>query len=144
MLLIHKKRGLGAGKINGPGGRLHLGESPLHGAVREVQEELCITPRGVQQCGELPFSLRMALPLWCISLPPRTMMESPRKLRRPFPYGPPLTQIPYDRTWANDRLWFPLMLAGKQFQGQMLFDGDILLGHHMTVVRCRSSLLSRS
>ena len=41
ILLIHKKRGLGAGKINGPGGRLHLGESPLHGAVREVKEELC-------------------------------------------------------------------------------------------------------
>jgi 8-oxo-dGTP diphosphatase len=36
MLLIHKKRGLGAGKINGPGGRLHLGESPLHTAAREV------------------------------------------------------------------------------------------------------------
>jgi len=29
MLLIHKKRGLGAGKINGPDGRLDLGESLL-------------------------------------------------------------------------------------------------------------------
>jgi hypothetical protein len=25
------------------------------------------------------------------------------------------------------------MLAGRQFQGQMLFDGDLLLGQHMTI-----------
>ena len=29
ILLIHKKRGIGAGKINGPGGRLDPGESTL-------------------------------------------------------------------------------------------------------------------
>ena len=28
VLLIHKKRGLGAGKINAPGGRLDPGETP--------------------------------------------------------------------------------------------------------------------
>lgn len=39
ILLIRKKRGLGAGKINGPGGRLEAGERPLEGAVREAQEE---------------------------------------------------------------------------------------------------------
>jgi 8-oxo-dGTP diphosphatase len=27
VLLIHKKRGLGAGKINGPGGRIEPGET---------------------------------------------------------------------------------------------------------------------
>ena len=37
VLLIHKKTGLGAGKINGPGGKLEPGESPLEGAIREVE-----------------------------------------------------------------------------------------------------------
>ena len=37
------------------------------------------------------------------------------------------------RMWADDRLWFPLMLAGQSFQGRFLFDGDILLGHHVTI-----------
>ena len=36
VLLIHKKTGLGAGKINGPGGKLEPGESPLDAARREV------------------------------------------------------------------------------------------------------------
>jgi hypothetical protein len=36
VLMIRKKRGLGAGKINGPGGRLELGESALEAAIREL------------------------------------------------------------------------------------------------------------
>ena len=39
VLLIRKKRGLGAGKINGPGGRLEPGETTLAAAIRETQEE---------------------------------------------------------------------------------------------------------
>ena len=38
VLLIRKKRGLGAGKINGPGGKLDPGETFAQTAVREVQE----------------------------------------------------------------------------------------------------------
>jgi len=37
ILLIHKKTGLGAGKINGPGGRIEPGESAQEGAIREVR-----------------------------------------------------------------------------------------------------------
>ena len=43
VLLIRKKRGLGAGKINGPGGKIDPGESSLDCAVRETQEELGVT-----------------------------------------------------------------------------------------------------
>ncbi|MGO9307571.1 MAG: NUDIX domain-containing protein, partial [Spirochaetia bacterium] len=53
ILLIDKKTGLGAGKVNGPGGRIEPGETALQGAIREVQEELCVTPTGVQEAGEL-------------------------------------------------------------------------------------------
>ena len=34
VLLIRKKRGLGAGKINGPGGKIDPGETPEQCAVR--------------------------------------------------------------------------------------------------------------
>ena len=40
VLLIRKKRGLGAGKMNGPGGRIEQGETPLQCAIRETEEEL--------------------------------------------------------------------------------------------------------
>ena len=40
ILLIDKKRGLGHGKVNGPGGRLEPGESAYQAAVRETREEV--------------------------------------------------------------------------------------------------------
>ena len=55
ILLIEKKRGLGAGKVNGPGGRLEKGETAEQAAIRETQEEVGITPTGVQWAGELRF-----------------------------------------------------------------------------------------
>jgi 8-oxo-dGTP diphosphatase len=55
VLLIRKKRGLGAGKINGPGGRLEDNETPLECAIRETQEELLISPLDIRPAGELFF-----------------------------------------------------------------------------------------
>ena len=55
VLLIRKKRGIGAGKVNGPGGRVDPGESALDGAVREVQEELGVTPLQPEKVGEVLF-----------------------------------------------------------------------------------------
>ena len=61
VLLIRKKRGLGAGKINGPGGRIEAGESALEGAVREVFEELRITVLDADLRGELHFDFADSL-----------------------------------------------------------------------------------
>jgi 8-oxo-dGTP diphosphatase len=49
VLLIRKKRGLGAGKINGPGGKIEAGESALASAIRETQEEVGVTPVGLEE-----------------------------------------------------------------------------------------------
>ena len=38
ILLIEKKRGLGAGKINGPGGKIDPGETPEEAVMRETRD----------------------------------------------------------------------------------------------------------
>ena len=58
VLLIHKKRGIGAGKINGPGGKIDPGETAHGAAVRETQEELLITPTGVARGGRAALPVR--------------------------------------------------------------------------------------
>ena len=57
ILHIEKKRGLGAGKVNGPGGKIDPGETALEAVIRETEEELCITPTNITKVGELQFEM---------------------------------------------------------------------------------------
>lgn len=133
ILLIHKKRGLGAGKINGPGGRLEPGETPEQAAVREVQEELCVKALGVQPSGELRFQFvdGLALHVWvfraadCEGVPAETDEATPLWTR--------VDAIPYDRMWPDDPFWIPLMLSGQPFHGYFLFDRDTMLAHRVLI-----------
>ena len=63
--MIRKKRGLGAGKINGVGGRLERGELPLAGILREAQEELGISLIDPEKRGELHFQFLDGYSLFC-------------------------------------------------------------------------------
>jgi 8-oxo-dGTP diphosphatase len=57
ILLIEKKRGHGQGKVNGPGGKIDEGESALECAVRETEEELCISVKDARKVAELWFEM---------------------------------------------------------------------------------------
>jgi 8-oxo-dGTP diphosphatase len=127
VLLIRKKTGLGAGKINGPGGRIDPGESDEAGAVREVEEELLVTPTGVRKAGELFFQFTDGYALHGAVYTATGFTGTPTETREAAPLWCPVDAIPYDDMWADDRLWFPLMLAGKGFTGWFVFEGDDML-----------------
>ncbi len=131
VLLIHKKTGLGAGNINGPGGRLEPGETPIAAAVREVQEELCITPTGVAYAGELFFQFVDGHSIHGFVYTATSFTGEPTETREATPLWTPLDQIPYDRMWADDRHWIPLMLEGIPFHGYFIFDGPKMLDYRV-------------
>jgi 8-oxo-dGTP diphosphatase len=133
VLLIHKKRGLGAGKLNGPGGRLDPGETPLECAVRETREELRVTPLGVRSCGELRFQFVDGLSIHGFVFTASDCDGVPQETDEARPFWVAQDAIPFERMWADDRLWFPLMLAGRRFAGRFLFDGDAMLGWNLEV-----------
>ena len=134
MLLIRKKRGLGAGKINGPGGRLDEGESPLTCAIREVQEELCVTPIGVEPRGELAFQFVDGYALFVSVFSANGYEGEPQETDEAAPLWVPTDAVPFDQMWADDRLWFPHLLSGQLFRGRFLFDDDTLLGHEIVLL----------
>jgi 8-oxo-dGTP diphosphatase len=127
ILLIHKKTGMGAGKINGPGGRIEAGESAMDGAVREVREELCVDPVGTRACGELFFSFTDGYMLHCSVFAADDFTGALCETDEAAPLWVPVSRIPFDRMWEDDRLWIPLMLDGRPFRGYFVFEGDAML-----------------
>ncbi|TAN37083.1 MAG: 8-oxo-dGTP diphosphatase [Verrucomicrobia bacterium] len=128
VLLIHKKRGLGAGKINAPGGRLENGETPLAAAIRETQEEICVTPTGVAPAGELLFQFVDGFSIHGYVFTATGYTGEPQETGEAIPTWVAADALPYHRMWADDRVWMPLLLQGKKFTGRFLFDGDLMLG----------------
>jgi 8-oxo-dGTP diphosphatase len=129
ILLIRKQRGLGAGKINGPGGRIDPGETPLACAIREVEEELLVTPTGVEPRGELRFQFVAGHSIHGFVFSASNCLGEPQTTPEAVPLWTPLGQIPWDEMWSDDRYWLPLLLEGSDVEGSFLFDGDLLLEH---------------
>jgi 8-oxo-dGTP diphosphatase len=127
ILLIDKKTGLGAGKVNGPGGRIEPGETAREAAVREVQEELCVTPTGVREAGELYFQFVDGYALHGAVFSASGFDGQLCETHEAAPRWTPLESIPYERMWADDALWLPLLLRGQRFRGYFVFDGDLML-----------------
>eukprot|EP00047_Mylnosiga_fluctuans_P013932 m.34235 g.34235 ORF g.34235 m.34235 type:complete len:64 (+) comp5193_c0_seq1:48-239(+) len=40
-----------------------------------------------------------------------------------------LDAIPFDRMWADDKIWMPMLLEGKQFTGYFKFRKSELLSY---------------
>ncbi|MCG8602005.1 MAG: NUDIX domain-containing protein, partial [Verrucomicrobiales bacterium] len=112
VLLIHKKTGLGAGKINGPGGKLEAGETAIEAARREVEEELHIIPGDLEEMGVLHFDFVDGLRLHCTVFTGTEFSGTPTETREARPEWFPISEIPFERMWADDQYWLPGMLEG--------------------------------
>ena len=129
ILLIRKKRGLGAGKINAPGGRLEPGEEPLAAAVREAQEELRITPLDLSFAGENLFQFVDGYSIHVHVFKASDYEGEPTETDEASPIWSPIDAIPYQEMWEDDPLWIPLVLDGVRFFGRYLFDDDVMLDY---------------
>jgi 8-oxo-dGTP diphosphatase len=129
MLLIRKKRGLGAGKINAPGGRLDPGESWRAGAVREVEEELRVTPLDPVKLGENRFQFVDGYSIHVAIFRATAYEGVPAETDEAVPLWCDLERLPYGEMWQDDPLWVPHVIDGRTFSGWFVFDGDRMLDH---------------
>lgn len=131
VLLIHKKTGLGAGKINGPGGKIEPGETAREAAIREVREELRVTPLGLEEMGLLRFDFTDGLRLICTVFRASGCEGEPEETPEAKPEWFDFAAVPYDRMWADDIHWLPGMLAGRRFEAWFEFDGEAILSRRV-------------
>ena len=127
ILLAMKKRGFGAGRWNGVGGKAEPGESLQQTMTRECQEEIGITPLQADKVAIHDFVMNASIDPWHMHVhvffvtkwhgePQETDEMAPRWFR--------LSEIPYDDMWQDDILWLPAALLGKKLKGIMTFDQD--------------------
>lgn len=124
ILLGMKKRGFGAGRWNGFGGKIQEGESIEDAAKRETQEEAGIVAEEMEEQGLLEFEFQgspetLEVHVFGVS----RFTGEPQETEEMRPQWFPVAGIPYEAMWPDDRHWVPLFLEGRKFYGKFLFEG---------------------
>ncbi|MEE3327693.1 MAG: 8-oxo-dGTP diphosphatase [Myxococcota bacterium] len=131
VLLIRKKRGLGAGLINGPGGKLERNESAAECAVREVEEEVGLTPLELEERGELRFQFVDGYAIHVHVFVAHGHRGQLCETEEAKPIWFDISDIPYEEMWADDRLWLPHVLSGGSVRGDFIFDDQEMVDHRL-------------
>lgn len=131
LLLIEKKRGFGAGYYNAPGGRLEKGETWLECAVRETQEELCITPLDPVHIGTLMFAFIDGHSIHGEVFAATKFEGTPTETDEAVPCWFSIDELPFHNMWADDPVWIPHLLERQKFTGRFTFDDKTMLDHEV-------------
>ncbi|KAG5280157.1 hypothetical protein AALO_G00085610 [Alosa alosa] len=131
VLLGMKKRGFGAGKWNGFGGKVQLGETIEQAAHRELLEESGLTVDTLDKIGNIKFEFIGETELLDVHVfRADSFHGEPTESDEMRPQWFDCDKIPFSEMWADDILWFPMMLQKKKFLGYFKFQGHDLIVEH--------------
>ena len=120
-----KKRGFGAGKWNGFGGKLNQGESIENAAKRELWEEVGVTVDKLKKIGILDFSWQGKTEILETHIFKVTQFRgSPVESEEMRPEWFHVNDIPFSVMWPDDILWMPMFIFDQKFKGKFIFDND--------------------
>ncbi|MFA6135775.1 MAG: 8-oxo-dGTP diphosphatase [Candidatus Paceibacterota bacterium] len=128
ILLGMKKRGFGAGKWNGPGGKQKGEESLEEIAVRETEEEFNIKIESgkLEKVAVINFYFKdkpehnQTVHVFMV----REWEGEPRESEEMAPKWFKTGEIPYDQMWIDDKYWLPEVLSGRKIFGEFHFSGE--------------------
>ncbi len=125
ILLGMKKRGFGAGRWNGFGGKVNPGENILEAAKRELQEESGLVADEMNLVGVISFEYDYQdylteVSVFDIKSYAGVLSESEEMRPEWFALG----NIPYKEMWPDDLIWLPEFLNGKKITASFVYDKD--------------------
>ncbi len=128
ILLGLKKKGFGAGKYSGFGGKIEPGESPAMTSVRELYEEagLSTTISHHHKIAEITFSFP-ARPEWSMGVHVFLVDRwtgTPSHSDEMAPAWFARDNLPFDQMWDDARYWLPQVLDGNTIRAHFIFNLD--------------------
>jgi len=130
IFFIRKKRGMGKGLWNGPGGKVLPDEAPLNALNREAIEETGLEALSPQLAGIVTFRFPEEVANQSFSNQCRIYKAFDWKgnhiseSEECSSFWWPISKINFELFWPDDRLWMPLLLKGQYFEREYLFDSN--------------------
>lgn len=136
VLLGMKKRGFGAGRWNGFGGKVSIRESVEDAARREMEEESGLGIEDLEKVGIMDFQFQNNPEILQVHIfRSQDFSGEPLESEEMRPQWFHIHEIPYDSMWPDDKYWIPLFLQGKKFTGKFLFGpADVILDYKLIEV----------
>lgn len=131
ILLGMKKRGFGAGRWNGFGGKLAEGESVEDAFLRELEEEVGIIAKESTKAGIIDFSfnsdpsLQIEMHIFHVT----DFAGEPKESEEMEPDWFSYNEIPYNQMWVDDEKWLPHVLMGQLFTARFKLDAPATNEH---------------
>lgn len=137
VLLGMKKRGFGAGRWNGFGGKVAPGESIEDAARREMREEAGIELDQLNKIGIIEFEFKGNPEILQVHIfKAEHFSGKPTESEEMNPQWFHVDKIPFEEMWPDDKHWFPMFLSGKKFRGKFLFgESDTILSQELAEVK---------
>lgn len=124
-----KKRGFGKDRYNGVGGKQDKNETIKNTAIREIKEEIGVTPIKLTRVGVLDFYFP-GVPLndnWnqrVIVYLASDWLGEPAESDEMKPKWFNVNKLPFSKMWSDDHLWLSHVLGGKKVKAEFAFDLD--------------------
>ncbi|MFH1229042.1 MAG: 8-oxo-dGTP diphosphatase [Candidatus Aenigmatarchaeota archaeon] len=137
ILLKKATRGVSKSKWNGLGGKLEGCETPKENVIREVKEESNLTMKDLKNHGVITFYQGSVHKVFAIVhvFSSHDFEGEIKGTEEGDLEWFDLNSIPYDDMWADDPYWMQLLLDGKEFDAEFLFDESMekILDHKIRI-----------
>lgn len=126
VLLQYKRRGFGAGKWNGPGGKVEPGESLEQSVIREIKEETGLDVKSLEKMAELEFYYKNheewdnITHVYVVKNFSGEIQADDEGELVWFKFN----EIPFNKMWDDDPHWLPKILAGEFMKMKFYFDHE--------------------
>lgn len=124
ILLAMKKRGFGAGRWNGCGGKVEPNETIEQAMIRETEEEIGITPMQYEKVAVHDFVMETHEDFEAHTFICTEWRGDPKETEEMAPQWFKKSEIPYNQMWQDDIVWLPAVLHGKKLKTRFTFDAD--------------------